>query len=59
MAAGLDYALAALDADRDFLLAGGVFSDSAIDGYLELKQAEVDALRMNTHPIEFQMSYSC
>jgi len=59
VAAGLDYALDALDNDREFLLAGGVFSDSAIDGYLELKQEEVDALRMNTHPIEFQLSYSC
>ena len=59
VAPGLDYALDALDSDRDFLKAGGVFSDDAIDGYLELKQAEVDALRMNTHPIEFQFSYSC
>ncbi len=59
VAPGLDYALDALDADRDFLKAGGVFSDSAIDGYLELKQEEVDALRMNTHPIEFELTYSC
>jgi len=59
VAAGLDYALDALDKDREFLLAGGVFSDSAIDGYLELKQEEVDALRINTHPVEFEMSYSC
>ncbi len=59
VAPGLDYALAALDADREFLKAGGVFTDEAIDGYLELKRTEVDALRMSTHPIEFQMSYSC
>ncbi len=59
VAAGLDYALEALDNDREFLTAGGVFTDSAIDGYLELKQEEVDALRMSTHPVEFQMSYSC
>lgn len=59
VAAGLDYALDALDKDREFLLAGGVFTDSAIDGYLELKQEEVDALRINTHPIEFLHSYSC
>ena len=59
VAPGLDYALAALDADREFLKAGGVFTDDSIDGYLELKQAEVDALRMSTHPIEFELSYSC
>jgi len=59
VAAGLDYALDALDNDREFLKAGGVFSDDSIDGYLELKQEEVDALRINTHPIEFQLSYSC
>jgi glutamine synthetase len=41
------------------LKAGGVFTDDSIDGYLELKQAEVDALRMSTHPIEFELSYSC
>ena len=59
VAAGLDYALDALDKDREFLTAGGVFTDDAIDGYLELKQEEVDALRMATHPIEFEKSYSC
>jgi glutamine synthetase len=59
VAAGLDYALEALNADREFLKAGGVFTDDAIDAYIELKQEEVDALRMSTHPIEFQMSYSC
>ena len=59
VAAGLDYALDALDNDREFLKAGGVFTDSSIDGYLELKQEEVDALRMHTHPVEFDFSYSC
>ena len=57
--ASLDQALAALDADRDFLKAGGVFSDDAIDGYIELKMEEVTALRQATHPIEFDMYYSC
>jgi glutamine synthetase len=35
----LDQALAALDEDRDFLKAGGVFDDDLIDGYLELNRA--------------------
>lgn len=58
VAAGLDQALEALDGDREFLKAGGVMTDDLIDGYLELKQAEVDALRMSTHPVEFDLYYS-
>jgi len=54
----LDQALAALDADRDFLKAGGVFSDDFIDGYIELKMQEVTKFRAATHPIEYQMYYS-
>ena len=54
----LDEALAALDADRDFLKAGGVFTDDAIDAYIELKMEEVTRLRMTTHPVEFDMYYS-
>ncbi len=48
----------ALDADRDFLREGEVFSDDLIDGYLELKWEEVHAFETSTHPIEFQMYYS-
>ena len=55
----LDQALEALDSDREFLKAGGAFSDDLIDGYIELKMEEVTALRMSTHPIEFEMYYSC
>ncbi|MEM7401795.1 MAG: glutamate--ammonia ligase [Pseudomonadota bacterium] len=55
----LDQALEALDNDRDFLKAGGVFSDDCIDGYIELKMDEVTALRQATHPIEFELYYSC
>ncbi len=55
----LDQALEALDNDRSFLKAGGVFSDDNIDGYIDLKMGEVTALRQATHPIEFDMYYSC
>ena len=58
VASSLDAALEALDADRAFLTAGGVFSDDQIDGYIELKQEEVEVLRMTTHPAEFEMYYS-
>ncbi len=54
----LDQALEALDADRDFLTAGGVFTDDLIDGYIELKMEEVTQLRMATHPVEFDLYYS-
>ena len=55
---GLDQALEALDADREFLKAGGVFSDDLIDGYIALKMDEVTRFRMSTHPVEFDMYYS-
>ncbi len=58
VAHGLDIALEALDGDREFLLAGGVFSNDSIDAYIDLKMAEVNRLRMTTHPIEFEMYYS-
>ena len=54
----LEQALNELDKDRDFLKAGGVFSDDLIDAYVALKRAEVTRLRMTTHPVEFDMYYS-
>ena len=58
VAFSLEQALEGLDNDRAFLTAGGVFTDDAIDGYIELKMEEVTALRMATHPLEFDMYYS-
>ena len=58
MASSLEQALAALDADRAFLTAGGVMDDDMIDAYIELKQADVERLHMTTHPVEFEMYYS-
>lgn len=54
----LDQALEALDKDRKFLKAGGVFTDDVIDAYITLKMQEVTRIRMTTHPIEFDMYYS-
>jgi glutamine synthetase len=54
----LDQALDHLDHDREFLTAGAVFSDDLIDGYIDLKMAEVTRLRMTTHPVEFDLYYS-
>lgn len=58
VAFSFDEALKALDEDREFLTRGGVFTDDAIDGYIELKSEEVQRLRMSTHPVEFDMYYS-
>jgi len=51
VAVSLDEALAALDTDR-------AFDDDMIDAFIELKNAEVQRLRMSTHPCEFDMYYS-
>ena len=54
----LDQALDYLDKGRSFLTKGGVFTDSMIDAYIELKMQEVTRFRMATHPVEFDMYYS-
>jgi glutamine synthetase len=51
-------ALGCLDADREFLKKGGVFSDDLIDSYIELKWEEIYAFEHTPHPIEYQMYYS-
>lgn len=56
--ASLEEALTALDNDRAFLTAGGVFDDDMIDSYIELKREEIEKLNMTTHPVEFEMYYS-
>ncbi len=58
VATSLDQALAALDADREFLKFGEVFSDDLLDGYIALKTKDVNRYRMSTHPVEFDMYYS-
>ena len=58
VAHSLDLALDSLDADRDFLKAGGVMGDDMIDAYIALKTEEVQRLRLATHPVEFEMYYS-
>ncbi len=54
----LSEALAALEADHDFLLAGDVFNTPLIESYLEVKQEEVDAINLRPHPLEYEMYYS-
>jgi glutamine synthetase len=59
VATSFEEALASLNDDRDFLKAGGVFTDDVIDAFIELKMEEVTQLRMSTHPVEFDLYYSC
>ncbi len=51
-------ALENLDADRDFLKKGDVFTDDQIDAYMELKWEEVLRFETTPHPVEFDMYYS-
>ncbi len=52
--------LDALEADHDFLLEGGVFTQDYIDSYIAYKRAhDVDALALRPHPYEFLLYYDC
>jgi glutamine synthetase len=54
----LDEALAALEADHEFLLEGDVFTPDVIDTWLAYKrEREVDAVRLRPHPWEFHLYY--
>jgi glutamine synthetase len=54
----LEDALDALEADQDFLKAGGVFTDDLIDAWISYKRLnEVDAMRLRPHPYEFYLYY--
>ncbi len=59
VATSLEQALECLDKDRAFLTEGGVFTDDMIDAYIEVIGEDVERLRMATHPLEFDMYYSC
>ena len=50
-------ALSSLDADRDFLKAGGVMDDDFIDSYIDLKMEDVLRMETHPHPVEFDMYY--
>jgi len=51
-------ALFNLRRDHEFLLAGGVFTEDMIEGYIELKMEEVLRFETTPHPVEFDMYYS-
>ncbi|MDH5372836.1 MAG: type I glutamate--ammonia ligase [Acidimicrobiia bacterium] len=54
----LEEALAALEADHEFLLKGDVFTEDLIRTWINYKtEHEVDVLRLRPHPHEFSMYY--
>ncbi len=54
----LDEVLDNLEADHDFLLEGGVFTQDLIETWLDYKRtAELDELRLRPHPHEFELYY--
>ncbi|MDX1303963.1 glutamate--ammonia ligase [Photobacterium sp.] len=58
VAESLQDALKCLNEDREFLTAGGVFSDDFIDSYIKLKSEDVEKINMAIHPLEFNLYYS-
>jgi glutamine synthetase len=54
----LEEALGALEADHDFLLKGGVFTEDLIEAWIAYKRSsEIDAVRLRPHPYEFYLYY--
>jgi glutamine synthetase len=54
----LEEALRALEADNDFLKAGGVFTDDLIETWISYKRLhEIDEVRLRPHPWEFYLYY--
>jgi glutamine synthetase len=54
----LDAALTALENDHEFLLKGDVFTQDAIDTWIDYKRKrEVDPVRLRPHPYEFVLYY--
>jgi glutamine synthetase len=60
MPASLDEALECLEKDHQFLLKGDVFTEDALDTWIEYKTAaEIDAVRLRPHPHEFELYFDC
>ena len=53
----LEGVLDALEADHDYLLAGGVFTPDLIETWIEMKRADISAIRLRPHPHEFEMYF--
>ena len=47
----------ALEADHDFLLAGGVFTEDLIEEWVSYKRNEAAQVNLRPHPWEFPLYY--
>jgi glutamine synthetase len=54
----LDQALDALEADHDYLTAGGVFPVELIENFIKAKRAECRRVANIPHPAEFDAYYN-
>jgi glutamine synthetase len=57
MPGSLDEACDYLEKDHGFLLKGDVFTQDAIETWIEMKRKEQDQIRLRPHPYEFHMYY--
>lgn len=58
--ASLSEAIDALEADHDFLMKGDVFTQDAIDMWIDYKREyEIAPVNLRPHPHEFAMYYDC
>jgi glutamine synthetase len=52
--------LDALEADHEFLLRDGVFTEDLIRTWIDWKREnEIDVVRLRPHPAEFSLYYDC
>ena len=54
----LTESLDALEADNDFLLQGGVFTQDVLDTWLEFKRGEVAEMAQRPTPYEFEIYFN-
>ena len=58
MPGSLPEVLAALEADHDYLLEGGVFTADLIETWIDYKRTnEIDPIRLRPHPHEFELYF--
>ena len=58
MPGSLGESLDALEADHEFLLAGGVFTPDVIDTWIDFKRTnEIEPVQLRPHPWEFYLYY--
>ena len=54
----MDAALDALEADHDYLTAGGVFPEELIKNFIKTKREECRRMAAIPHPAEFEQYYN-